>query len=59
MFPETHLSDISWMILLIIKYPWEALKCRLQIDSARGFFHVLCVAQIGSFGAAFYREMLW
>ena len=58
-FPETHLSDISWMILLIIKHPWEALKYRLQINGARGFFHVACVAQIGSFGAAFYREMLW
>ena len=46
MFPETHLSDISWIILLIIKYLWEALKCRLQIYGARGFFHLACVAQI-------------
>ena len=46
MFPETHLSDISWIILLIIKYLWEALKCCLQIYGARGFFHVACVAQI-------------
>ena len=46
MFPETHLRDISRMILLIIKYLWEALKCRLQIYGARGFFHVACGAQI-------------
>ena len=46
MFPETHLSDISWMILLIIKYLWEALKYRLQIYGVRGFFYVACVTTV-------------